>query len=190
MKGLQQFFKKIDPVIIKINHIVLVVLLATMFALLFVNVFGRYLFSITYLPADELARYSMITLAFLGFGLAMREGKHSYFNVAQDALPSKYRKWLRILVALGIYIIMIILLILGTQYAFLYMDIKTQSLQWPVGIWYLAIPIGTLLFIYHFTFVLLEYINLAKNDEVLREIESVSQTFKDSSFIDENGADK
>jgi TRAP-type C4-dicarboxylate transport system permease small subunit len=82
---IKNLFKKIDPVILKLNHIILVSLLLGMFLLLFINVVGRYLFSVTYLPADELARYFMITLAFLGFGLAMRESKHSYFNIIQDA---------------------------------------------------------------------------------------------------------
>jgi TRAP-type transport system small permease protein len=183
---IKNLFKKIDPVILKLNHIILVSLLLGMFLLLFINVVGRYLFSVTYLPADELARYFMITLAFLGFGLAMRESKHSYFNIIQDALPKKYRKKLRIFVALGVYFILFILLVLGFQYSLLFMNSRTQSLQWPVGLWYLAIPVGTLLFIYHFTFVFMEYINLEKNEEVLKEIESISETFKGSKYSDEN----
>lgn len=183
-------FHKVDKVIIEVNKFLIVVMLATMFVLLFVNVVGRYLFSNTFLGADELSRHLMISIAFLGIGYGMRERKHSSFTFLQDVVSDKIRKLIRIVVAGLIYFLMLTILYYGAIYTIRYMNNSTQVLQWKLGYWYVFIPIGALLFIYHFTIVVKDYVNEAKHEDIEREIKGGDQLVQDSkfaSFLKEDG---
>jgi TRAP-type C4-dicarboxylate transport system permease small subunit len=150
--------EKIDKVITKVNGIYLSLALGLMFIFVFCNVIGRYFFSFTYIWVEELSRYLMISVAFLGMGLAMRHGNIAAFNVFQGVLPPLPRTIVRILVLLIIFSFMIIFFYLGLQYALRNMANRTEALRWRAGIWYLMIPIGSFLFIWHTLFVSKEYI--------------------------------
>jgi TRAP-type C4-dicarboxylate transport system permease small subunit len=175
--------EKLDKVIVKINETLLVIALALMFVLVFANVVGRYFFSFTYYWIDELSRYLMISLAFLGMGLAMRKGSHSSFNILQNALSDKMRKILRFAVLLIILVSIAGFCYLGLLYALRSMNNRTESLRWRTGYWYMMIPLGSLLFIWHTLFIAKEYINQSRQADTEREIAAGSQMVDDSEFL-------
>lgn len=162
---------KIDKVITKINEVILAVVLFLMFAFTFSNVVGRYFFQTSIAWASEAARFLMMSLAFLGMGLAMRQGRHSSFNVFQDALPQKVRKLVRIFVAALIIAFMIILLVLGFQYMMRFMWNPTEVMRWPSGVWYSAIPLGCLMFLFHFGMMIKDYVNKPKDADIEKALD-------------------
>ena len=90
---------------------------------------------------------------------------------------------MRIIISLVIIAIMCILLVLGAQYALKYMGNLTEVLRWPVGYWYLTIPLGALLFIYHFVTSITEYVNKKKDADLEAEIQAGEELIEDSIFL-------
>lgn len=73
---------RLDRAFVLTNQVVVAALLAAMTALVFANVAMRYLLGHSLTWVEELTRYMMIWLAYLGAGLAWRAGAH----VAVDLL--------------------------------------------------------------------------------------------------------
>jgi TRAP-type C4-dicarboxylate transport system permease small subunit len=162
--------KKIEHGLVRINQIVLGLLAAVMFLLVFTNVITRYVFSYSINWAEELSRYLMVWTAFLGAGLAMREGQHVAIELLHDYLPKPSRAYFKAIIGLLMISFMTILVYLGFQYAFESMEQKSAVLRWPMGIIYMAVPIGALLFIIHLVFVFRSYINRQSIEDVDEEI--------------------
>ena len=92
--------RRLENAFVTLNGTVLVLGLMAMSVMLGWNVLGRYLTGNSLSWADEVARYSMIWLTFLGSGLALREGAHAAITNAQDALPGPLQRALRVLILL------------------------------------------------------------------------------------------
>lgn len=184
MSSQKKIIKSVDRVITAINGGLLVVALIAMFVLVFANVIGRYFFSRSVIWVDELARYLMIASAFLGMGLAMRQGSHTSFTIFQDILPKKGRKALRILVLVFSNLTMLGLAYLGWLYAKDSIN-YSEALRWPVKYWYMSIPIGSFLFVWHTTMFAKEYINQTKDADLAAEIEEGDLLLQDSEILKE-----
>ncbi len=182
MDSSNKAYDKIVLVVTKINEILLLIAISAMFIFVFANVIGRYVFSNSISWAAEVSRYLMVSVAFLGMGLAMKQSRHSAFYIFQDLFPTLPRKIIRILVAIIIIAIMVLLLLLGFQYALKYMSNLTEVLRWPVGYWYLTIPIGAFLFIFHFLTTIKEYVNKKKDADLEAEILAGDELVEDSVF--------
>ena len=150
--------KKIEAIILKLNQIVCISTIFTMFLLVFVNVVGRYFFRYTFLWVDELARWLMITTAFLGMGLGIRNRQHVSIEILQDRLPERVRTGMRVLVAVIIITFGSIFTYLGYQYSLSVRGFLSPALRFPVSTVYLIIPIGFVLFILNYLFVVKSYI--------------------------------
>lgn len=145
--------KGLDRAVCALNRWLLIALLAAMALLVFGNVVGRYVFSVSSNNVEEITRYMMIWLVYLGAGLALRGGQHVSVNLFIDVLPPSAARLVRAAV-LGITLVfMAAVLWYGWQYSQFAMSRLTPVLQWPMGAVYLAIPIGALLFIFHAAFV-------------------------------------
>ena len=177
--------EKIDKVITKINGGILIAAITLMFIFVFGNVIGRYFFHTTYYWTEELSRYLMISLAFFGMGLAMRQGSHSSFNILQNALPDKQRKILRIIVLILVLAFMALFLYLGLLYALRNMNNRTEALRWRNGMWYLMIPAGSFLFLWHTLMISKQFVNQSRDADIEREIAAGDELIKDSEFLKE-----
>lgn len=157
-----------DKILVKINNFILILMLMLMFVLVFTNVITRYLMGFSLNWAEELSRYLMVWVAYLGIGLAMRDHRHASIQFLYDILPEKYVPYIKLLVSIVIIIFMVFLVILGFQYSQFAMKNKTAVLRIPIGYIYLCIPIGALTFLLHYILILKDYIT-AKD-----EYESIS----------------
>jgi len=61
--------------------------MAAMAVLVFGNVLSRYLLNYSLIWIEELTRYMMVWVGFLGSGLVLRVGAHIAVDALQDALP-------------------------------------------------------------------------------------------------------
>jgi|HigsolmetaAR203D_1030402.scaffolds.fasta_scaffold00481_30 TRAP-type C4-dicarboxylate transport system permease small subunit len=144
----------IEKWLVQLNRLAVGILAIAMFALVIINVFSRYFFSYSFTWAEELASIIMMWVAFLGMGLAMREGQIVAIETLLEYLPKRAETIVRTLVAVIVLIFMGILAWLGFQYSNATIRQLSASLRWPLGLIYLAIPIGSILFILHFLAVL------------------------------------
>jgi TRAP-type C4-dicarboxylate transport system permease small subunit len=142
-----------------LNRWIVIAMMAVMVLLVFMNVVSRYIFNHSIIWAEEVSQYLMVWVAFLGAGLALRQGRHVAIEMLQDRLPSKARRMTRHLVALLLILFMGILIVLGFQFVHFAWDQETPVLNIPQGIPYLAVPIGALLLMIQLFFLYRSYID-------------------------------
>lgn len=143
---------------VKLNQWAVIALMATMALLVFVNVVSRYVFNYSIIWVEELTQYQMIWIAYLGAGLALREGRHVAVDTLQDLLPARLQRLVRLLIWSAIAVFLVTLTILGFQIAAFTWNQETPVMNVPTGLPYLAIPIGAAVFLLHALFFWREYV--------------------------------
>lgn len=120
------------------------ILLPLMVVTIFVGTFGRYT-GLFLLPwAEELARYLMIWVVFLGIGAGAKKNTHFVVEVLQLLLPKKFHKFLRIFTTVFVVFFMCVLIYCSYQLINRVMAMGQISPSLGIPIWsvYIAIPIG------------------------------------------------
>jgi TRAP-type transport system small permease protein len=141
---------------------ILVVLLTVMAVVIFANVALRYLSDASIVWAEEVARYAMVWLTFLGMGAVFRIGGHIAIENLQDVVSVRVAKLLR-----GTILATIILLGIGmVQMGLVYMGRSqfqmTASTQIPFSYVYAAVPVGGALLVWAAIATGLNYVTYRK----------------------------
>ena len=131
----------------KAEEILLVVLMVIMCAVIFIATVARFTGLFVLPCAEELARYCMIWVIFLGIGVAACNGEHFCVEALELFCSKKVLKVIYVLnsvlvAAFSIFASYYGVTILQKQMA---SGQVTPSLQWPMWIMYLSIPLGLLL---------------------------------------------
>lgn len=147
-----------EKALMRVNRGVLVLLLAAMALIIFANVVLRYTTSQSIEWAEEVARYLMVWLTFLGAGPVLRYGGHIAVDNLQDSLPPRLAVGLRVLIVallFGFFGFMVWFGVLYVQRAQFQMTPTTQvSMGWV----YAAMPVGGVLLLAHLVLVLKGYL--------------------------------
>lgn len=150
--------KTFEKYLMAINQAALMGLLGAMAIIIFANVVLRYSTSQSIEWAEEVARYMMVWLTFLGAGPVLRYGGHIAVDNLQDALPPFGAKALRLLIALMLTGFFVFIVYAGLTYverAQYQMTPTTQvSMAWVYG----AMPVGGLLLLAHWLLVVRDYV--------------------------------
>ena len=139
------------------NKGVVFFMMAVMTTLVFVNVVARYMFNYSIIWAEEISQYLMIWIAYLGAGLALREGRHVALEIVHDRLRPVISRKLRMAIGGLVLAFLGTLTVLGFQFSMFVWDQETPVLNIPLGIPTLAIPIGCLLFAVHLILMFRNY---------------------------------
>jgi TRAP-type C4-dicarboxylate transport system permease small subunit len=132
-----------------------------MAAMVFANVALRFLTDNSILWVEEVSRYLMIWLTFLGAGLVLRYGGHVGIDSLQGRLP---RQAVRIRGAIFVLLLAFFATMfwLGARYALMTWEQTTPVMQIPIGAVYLAMPIGFALAIVHLLLMAVPYVRQAR----------------------------
>jgi TRAP-type C4-dicarboxylate transport system permease small subunit len=139
------------------NRGIIFLMMAVMATLVFVNVVTRYVFNFSIIWAEEVSQYLMIWIAYLGAGLALREGRHVAVEMLQDRLPPVLGRRLRMAIGGLVLAFLGAVTVLGFQFALFVWSQETPVLNISLGIPSLAIPIGSLLFAVHLVLLFRSY---------------------------------
>jgi len=139
------------------NRALIFLMMAVMTTLVFVNVVARYVFNFSIIWAEEVSQYLMIWIAYLGAGLALREGRHVALEMLHDRLPFALGRRVRMVVGGLVLAFLGAVTVLGFQFAVFVWNQETPVLNISVGIPSLAIPIGALLFAVHLVVMFRNY---------------------------------
>lgn len=161
---MRAIIKSIDGVN-KILGVLLAVLLMVMSAVVFYQVFSRFVLDESLRWSEELARYIMIWAVFIGSALAIRKMELISVDAIKELMPDKAIKVLNILV----YLASIVFLAVLVQYGFeIVSNVQTQtspamriSMAWA----YAAIPVGSILMIINCIAIVIENIMNFKGGE-------------------------
>jgi len=150
-------FARFDAAFLRANRALIIGVLGAMALVVFANVALRFLTDHSILWAEEVSRYAMIWLTFLGAGLVLRHGGHIGIDTLQTRFPRRaatIRATIFVLL-LGFFAFMAWI---GMRYSLLAWSQTTPVLQIPVGLVYLALPIGFALLITHLLLMAAPYV--------------------------------
>jgi TRAP-type transport system small permease protein len=150
-----------DRVLIRANRWLVVAILGAMAAMVFVNVALRFLTDHSILWVEELSRYLMIWLTFLGSGLVLRYGAHVGIDTLQDRFPRLAPK-IRAVIVFLLLVFFATMIWLGARYVVLTWGQTTPVLQIPIGAVYLAVPIGFALMVLHLLLMAAPYVRQSR----------------------------
>lgn len=149
---------RLEAALVHANRWAVIVLLAVMAVLVFANVVSRYVFNHSFIWVEEVTRYMMIWVGFLGSGLVLRYGAHIAVEALQDVLPTRAAQAMRVLVVVILAATFIALTWLGIQYVRFAWDQETPVFNWNFGVVYLAVPVGSLLMLVHLLCIAKPYV--------------------------------
>ena len=138
-----------------LNKWLLVLLLGAMAVIVFANVSLRYLTNFSLIWAEEVARYLMIWMTFLGAGLALRVGGHVAISNFQEMLPTTMQRALRFVIMCLLLSFFVIMIWMGIEYIQRARYQMTPATRISFGYIYMAMPIG-------FTFLIIHMVLIAK----------------------------
>ena len=140
--------RRFDRTLLAVNRGLIIAILAAMAAIVFVNVVLRFTTDRSLLFVEEVARYLMIWLTFVGAGPVLRYGGHLGIDTLQECLP-RHAAVIRgaiFAILLGFFGFMVWV---GVRYALFAWAQTTPVLGIPIGAVYLAMPVGFALAIVH-----------------------------------------
>jgi TRAP-type transport system small permease protein len=132
---------KFDRVLLATNRWLVIGLLAAMAAMVFANVALRFLTDYSILWVEEVSRYTMIWLTFIGAGPVLRYGAHIGIDTLQQGMP-RFAPAIRAIVFALLAIFFCAMIVIGVRYANLTWAQTTPVLEIPIGAVYLAMPVG------------------------------------------------
>lgn len=147
-----------ERVFVEANKWALILLLAGMSVVVFANVSLRYLTNFSIIWAEEVARYAMIWMTFLGAGLALRQGAHVAITNLHDMLGARAQRVLRGLVCLLLLAFCAVMMWIGYDYMLRMRFQMTPATRIPFSFIYASMPLGFLLLIVHLALVVRGYV--------------------------------
>lgn len=142
-------FRSFDAGVVAVTSWIVVYLTAQMTVVVLLGVFWRYVLSDALAWVEELARYTMIWLSWIGGGLAVRKGAHIAVEFIVDALPPNARA---AIIAIGRVLALFFLSVCIWYGIDLMSRVSMQStiaLGISMQIPYAAAPVGAALMVYH-----------------------------------------
>jgi C4-dicarboxylate transporter DctQ subunit len=162
-----QTFKKLDKGLRNIESAIVAFGIVTITVIIFINVMLRYFADSSWTWAEELSRYIMVWMTFIGASLCVRDNVHVTMDLALQKLPQKLKKPLVYLIYGGSAIISFYLAYLGYN---IMMKVKfsgqvSSAMEFlPMWLVYLAVPIGGILMTKNFIHLLI--LNIKSKDIV------------------------
>ncbi|MGL5448665.1 MAG: TRAP transporter small permease [Rhabdaerophilum sp.] len=137
---------------------VTIVLLATaLLTVMSANVLARAFFNADIAWNTEFGEFSLVWATFLGGAAAARRGAHMCITEFIEKIPPGARRMIEVLIRLGVITLLALLVNAGFNIVAKTMDQQMSVLYWPVGLQYLAMPVGsalTLIFVAYETWVI------------------------------------
>lgn len=99
--------------------------------------------------ADELSRYLFVWITFVGAGVALKKAELTNVTIVIDRLPSLLRRILSVVVRIAAMVFLVVIAIYGFKLGLAQKTQVSPNLQLPM-IWpYLAVPVGSVVMIFH-----------------------------------------
>lgn len=131
----------------KIADSISVLLFVLLVADVFLQVLGR-IFKLTNITwTEELSRFLFIWLICMGAFTMIRRGMNIRFDLIEDALPTPIWKATFTIGNICSLLFLSVVVIYGTQLAFMNMTQLSPVIQIPMGVVYAALPVGAILMI-------------------------------------------
>jgi len=132
---------------IKFLNFIIVAMFSCMSIAVFIQIIFRYLLHQPIYWSEEIPRFILIWLTFLGSAIAMKNHSHLSISLLTNRLAVQKRIWVQFFANLLSLLFISILVWGGIIITILTMPNRTAALQMPTGLVYLAVPVGGILMI-------------------------------------------
>ncbi|MBC7133386.1 MAG: TRAP transporter small permease [Roseovarius sp.] len=150
--------RRIETLFVEANRWALILLLGAMSAIVFSNVALRYLTSFSLAWSEEVARYMMIWMTFLGAGLVLRQGGHVAISTVTDRFGARTRVVLRIVVVAILLVFFVVMIRFGLDYMQRMGRQLTPATRIPFRHVYVVIPVGFALLAVHLLLIVKAFV--------------------------------
>lgn len=135
--NLNKKVRKLEEFLISYGIIIMAIILVA-------NVISRVVFSNSIQAAEELGQVLIVMITFIGTSYAARMGKHITMSALIDSIPRKFKKPYIYFTSTVSTVLLLWLGYLGTLYVLRIMNSGriTPSLQFPMWILYIFVPLG------------------------------------------------
>jgi TRAP-type C4-dicarboxylate transport system permease small subunit len=123
--------------------IVITVLAAALRIVMTANVLARSLLNADIAWNTEFGEFALVWATFLGGAAAARRGAHMSITEFVDKIPAGPRRLIELLLRLVVMGLLVLLVRAGINIVGKTMDQQMSVLYWPVGLQYLAMPVGS-----------------------------------------------
>jgi len=158
----------------KINKIVenlLLLLVSAMTVIVFIQVVFRYFVNFPLFWTEEAARFIMIWIVFTGASVGIRRGSHLGFTYFVDKASVKIKKWLALIVNLGLLAFCINITYYGTIITLQNLSQLSGGLGIPIAWVYLCLPVSGILSIIQLAPIMVKLAGFLQNSGYARDIE-------------------
>ena len=124
-------------------------ILAIVTILVISQVVFRYVIDQPLAWSEELARYLIIWLTFLGASIGIRKYGHIRVEILSRILPQTWRRILQLLIDVMIITFLAIMVWQGVYTSQTFMVFKSSAMSLPQGYVFLSVPVGAAVMIYH-----------------------------------------
>ncbi len=154
---MEQISAKVSRTSERIVQYTLVGMVGVMTVIIIMQVFMRYIFLFSLSWSEEVARYLMIWVSFLGASLALKYGFHIGVEFIINRIPEGMRGWVNLIAKIGILIFLIYFTIGGFRLSWAVRDQDSPALLFSMAYAYIAAPVGGL-------FMIIQLLNLLVED--------------------------
>jgi TRAP-type C4-dicarboxylate transport system permease small subunit len=130
---------------------------AALLTVMSANVLARAFLNADIAWNTEFGEFALVWATFLGGAAAARRGAHMCITEFIDKLPTRPRRFVELAIRLAILALLLLLVRAGVTIVDRTMDQQMSVLYWPVGLQYLAMPVGsglTLVFVAYETWLI------------------------------------
>lgn len=125
------------------------VLLVAMTTVTFAQVFFRFVIVHSLPWSEEFSRYALVWASFLGASVALKRGLHIGVEAFVGKLTAKRRRPIYQLSLVLMMTFLLFVIVKGFQMASFNMRQSSPAMRIPMGLPYLAIPVGSILMFLH-----------------------------------------
>jgi len=127
----------------KLITYLIILLMVTLVVSVALQILGRYVpFIPRYLWTEEVARFSLIWIIFLGSMLGVREEKHFFVDFLPKNLPRSVEGGLRIFYYLCMYLVTMIFILFGYRYFHMGLIQESEMTGMNLGFIYVSVPVS------------------------------------------------
>ncbi|MGA1867650.1 MAG: TRAP transporter small permease [bacterium] len=122
------------------------------------NIVARYLPGVSFAASEELVVNLFVWLTLLGSVVAVKQKAHISISLITKKLPAHFQKLCLVIQGISVSIVFLFIVLYGMTETWLEYQAKmaTYSLGWPLWVFTLSLPIGSLLFLVRFSQVFLK----------------------------------
>jgi len=133
----------------RICEVALIILLAAMAVVVFLQVLFRYMLHLPLFWTEELARYCLVWASLLGAAVALKRGEHIAVTFFLDHFPKRASRALTLVAQISVMLILAVMVWGGIKLVLVTSAQISPALRIPMAVPYLALPIGSVIMLFH-----------------------------------------